>query len=341
MPDRQPCLACAHEDAVDVEARRIAECFELRGGFFEFHGNRCRAKSIDVNQISTKIEIGGCRIQSQSIMAYSAETRPAGLGATGALQLRAPMTSEGTTVVLGIPIPSIDPVFLAVVGVHVLFGIAAVIAGAVAMLSRKRRGRHSKFGTVYFWCLFGVFFTMSALSFMRWAENVSAVRPGSGFFCRRISRAQRCSAAMAAMAEAASHRHGCLLYCPAYRVLRGQRQELATVEGASANCILVAAWRYRSTANRPCPVSAQAGPRLRSHANASYAMCGLGVRQQRPLSQARLSFLARARQLPAMLAIAQQEQNARSEAASLSDQARIRGQQRDAARHRHRHQAGR
>ena len=38
--------------------------------------------------------------------------------------------SEGTTVVLGIPIPSIDPVFLAIVGVHVLFGIAAVIAGA-------------------------------------------------------------------------------------------------------------------------------------------------------------------------------------------------------------------
>ena len=81
------------------------------------------------------------------------------------------MASEGTTVVLGIPIPSVDPVFLAVVGVHVLFGLAAVIAGAVAMLSRKGRGRHSNFGTIYFWCLFGVFVTMSALSFMRWAEN--------------------------------------------------------------------------------------------------------------------------------------------------------------------------
>jgi hypothetical protein len=81
------------------------------------------------------------------------------------------MASEGTTVVLGIPIPSIDPVFLAVVGVHVLFGLAAVIAGAVAMLSRKGRGRHSNFGTIYFWCLFGVFATMSALSLMRWAEN--------------------------------------------------------------------------------------------------------------------------------------------------------------------------
>jgi hypothetical protein len=34
-----------------------------------------------------------------------------------------------------------------------------VITGAVAMLSNKGRGRHSRFGTVYFWCLFGVFAT--------------------------------------------------------------------------------------------------------------------------------------------------------------------------------------
>ena len=81
------------------------------------------------------------------------------------------MADANTTVVLGIPVPSVDPVFLAIVGVHVLFGLAAVIAGAAAMLSKKGRGRHSNFGTSYFWCLSGVFVTMSALSFMRWAEN--------------------------------------------------------------------------------------------------------------------------------------------------------------------------
>jgi hypothetical protein len=81
------------------------------------------------------------------------------------------MADESTTVVLGIPIPSTDPVFLAIVGTHVLFGLAAVIVGAVAMLSNKRRGRHSRVGTVYFWCLFGVFVTMSAVSFMRWAAD--------------------------------------------------------------------------------------------------------------------------------------------------------------------------
>jgi len=79
--------------------------------------------------------------------------------------------ANGSVVVLGIPIPSTNPVFLAIIGVHVLFGLAAVITGAAAMLSKKGRGRHSKFGTIYFWCLFGVFVTMSALSFMRWAEN--------------------------------------------------------------------------------------------------------------------------------------------------------------------------
>jgi hypothetical protein len=76
-----------------------------------------------------------------------------------------------STVVLGIPIPSTNPVFLAIVGVHVLFGLAALITGGIAMLSKKGRGRHSNFGIIYFWCLFGVFITMSALSFMRWPEN--------------------------------------------------------------------------------------------------------------------------------------------------------------------------
>ena len=81
------------------------------------------------------------------------------------------MAAKNTTVVLGIPIPSTDPVFLAIVGVHVLFGLAAVITGAVVMLRRKGSGQHAKLGTIYFWCLSGVFVTMSALSFMRWAEN--------------------------------------------------------------------------------------------------------------------------------------------------------------------------
>jgi len=81
------------------------------------------------------------------------------------------MTSQTTTVIFGIPIPSSDPIFLGIVGIHVAFGLAAVITGAIAMLSKKGRGRHSNFGLTYFWCLFGVFVTMSALAFTRWQED--------------------------------------------------------------------------------------------------------------------------------------------------------------------------
>lgn len=75
------------------------------------------------------------------------------------------------TVVAGIPIPSTAPVFLAVVGLHVLAGLLCAILGAVAMLSPKGRGRHSDFGTIYVWCLAAVFVSASALSAMRWAED--------------------------------------------------------------------------------------------------------------------------------------------------------------------------
>ena len=77
-----------------------------------------------------------------------------------------------STVILGIEIPSTDPVFLAVVvGIHIPLGMACVVVGAVAMLSEKRRGRHSAFGTIYYWCLLALFASATFLSVMRWAEN--------------------------------------------------------------------------------------------------------------------------------------------------------------------------
>ena len=45
---------------------------------------------------------------------------------------------EAITEIAGIEIPSTDPVFLSVVGVHILLGLACVISGAIAMLSTKR-----------------------------------------------------------------------------------------------------------------------------------------------------------------------------------------------------------
>ena len=74
-------------------------------------------------------------------------------------------------IVAGIEIPSSDPAFLAIVGVHVLLGLTCAITGILAMLSAKRKGPHPSFGSIYFWSLGGVFATAGALAAVRWAED--------------------------------------------------------------------------------------------------------------------------------------------------------------------------
>ena len=78
---------------------------------------------------------------------------------------------DGVTIIAGIPIPSTSPLFLLVVGVHVLLGLVCSVTGIVAMLSVKRRGRHSDFGTIYYWSLSGVVVTAAGLAAVRWSED--------------------------------------------------------------------------------------------------------------------------------------------------------------------------
>jgi hypothetical protein len=78
---------------------------------------------------------------------------------------------DGITDIAGIEIPSTNPVFLTVAGVHILLGLACVVTGAIAMLSPKRAGRHPRNGTIYFWCLGGVFLTAAGLAAVRWAHD--------------------------------------------------------------------------------------------------------------------------------------------------------------------------
>jgi hypothetical protein len=61
--------------------------------------------------------------------------------------------------------------FLGILCVHVLAGLAAVVIGLVAMLSVKGPGRHPTVGTLYYRCLTIVFVSMTALAVMRWAED--------------------------------------------------------------------------------------------------------------------------------------------------------------------------
>jgi hypothetical protein len=79
--------------------------------------------------------------------------------------------SDPGVVVLGIPIPSSSPLFLAIVAVHVVAGLICSVAGLVAMLAPKRAGQHPAAGAIYYWSLVVVFLTMAALSFLRWPHN--------------------------------------------------------------------------------------------------------------------------------------------------------------------------
>ena len=96
-------------------------------------------------------------------------------------------------IVAGLEISSRDPLFLATVGVHVLLGLACTITGFGAVLSAKRPGRHPRVGSIYFWCLAGVFVSVSALAAVRWREDyhlfiLGALAFAAAYFGRRARR---------------------------------------------------------------------------------------------------------------------------------------------------------
>lgn len=70
-------------------------------------------------------------------------------------------------VIGGIPVPDSRPVFLAVLGVHVLTGTVCVIAA----FFRKRQGLHPRAGIVYYFSLVIVFVSLIALSVLRWPDT--------------------------------------------------------------------------------------------------------------------------------------------------------------------------
>lgn len=78
---------------------------------------------------------------------------------------------QGTITVAGVRVPSTDPFFLAIVGVHVAIALVCVVAGLIAMLSNKRRGQHSRAGAVYYWCLGALFTSATVLAIMRWEHS--------------------------------------------------------------------------------------------------------------------------------------------------------------------------
>ena len=60
----------------------------------------------------------------------------------------------------------------------------------VAMRSPKRAGRHPRFGSIYYGCLWGVFVTAGALAAVRWNEDydlaiLGAAPFAAAYFARR------------------------------------------------------------------------------------------------------------------------------------------------------------
>ncbi len=89
--------------------------------------------------------------------------------------------------------PPANPVFLTVVGIHILLGLTCAITGVVAMLSHKRPGRHPRYGSIYFWCLTGVFVTAASLAAVRWAQDyhlfiLGALSLAAAYLGRRARR---------------------------------------------------------------------------------------------------------------------------------------------------------
>ena len=72
--------------------------------------------------------------------------------------------SGGITTVAGITVPSTDPLFLRILALHVPLGLLATVAGAIAMVSPKRAGRHPLAEVIYFWSVTGISITATALS---------------------------------------------------------------------------------------------------------------------------------------------------------------------------------
>lgn len=77
---------------------------------------------------------------------------------------------------------------------HVLAGLTCVVTGVVAIVSKKRRGPHPRFGSVYYWSLAVVFASATGLAGIRWEHDSYLFVLGSvafavasvGYAARRI-----------------------------------------------------------------------------------------------------------------------------------------------------------
>jgi len=73
--------------------------------------------------------------------------------------------------ILGDQVGSTAPTFLAFLAIHVIAGLTAIAAGAVAALSPKGSSRHIRAGRWFYRAITVVFATATVLAIMRWRQD--------------------------------------------------------------------------------------------------------------------------------------------------------------------------
>jgi len=92
--------------------------------------------------------------------------------------------------ILGTAVGSTAPLFLAVLAVHVLAGLTAVLTGAAAALSRKGSQRHVRSGRWFYRAITVVFATAAVLTAMRWRQDYHLLLIGAVAFAAAVTGVQ-------------------------------------------------------------------------------------------------------------------------------------------------------
>lgn len=92
--------------------------------------------------------------------------------------------------ILGTAVGSTAPFFLAVLAVHVLAGLTAVLTGAAAALTRKGSQRHVRSGRWFYRAITVVFATAAVLTAMRWRQDYHLLIIGAVAFAAAVTGVQ-------------------------------------------------------------------------------------------------------------------------------------------------------
>ena len=97
--------------------------------------------------------------------------------------------------ILGVPVPSDNIFFLAIIVVHIVFGLICIISGTVAMLSQQTKKKHARAGKTYYWGRAVLFIIIIITSLLRWPFNTHLLIVGTAAYAltlvgQRVAKCQ-------------------------------------------------------------------------------------------------------------------------------------------------------